>query len=477
MSHDDRAALIAQAVSLFEAEQADKAEPIYQQVLASDPDNIPALIGAAHCASNLRRDAEGALAILDHALKVAPSNDHVHQSRAAILNTKGDFAGAVASARRAIELNPRNALAYVNLTESTKITSGDPLFAQAERTLEQGGLAREHLVALHFALGKAYQDCGELDRAFQHFASGNDLKPEFTGQANYTQVAERQKALYSPAFCAEFKGAVRATPRPIFIIGMPRSGTTLLERMLAAHPDVTTAGERPEMNALSESLYANALKTRGDLAPDDAIRQAMTRDNLTKIARSYITKIAKVADAKSQNIIDKMPANFWTLGLITTVFADAPILHMQRHPLDTGLSNYLANFRGGLDYSNRLDTLGFYYRLYNDLMDHWQQVRGDRILRINYETLVSDPEGETRRILKFCKLDWCDACVHPEDTQGVIATASRWQARQKINTASVQKWRRYEDQLSPLIDALGGWEWIDAHEQERFARTDDGGQS
>jgi hypothetical protein len=162
-----------------------------------------------------------------------------------------------------------------------------------------------------------------------------------------------------------------------------------------------------------------------------------------------------------------MPVNFWNLGLIAATFADAPILHLRRNPLDTCLSNYLANFRTGMTFSNRLDTLGRYFRLYVDLMQHWEEVFPGRITTIDYETLVTDPEPEARRILSACNLDWHDACLHPEESDGMIATASRWQARQKINTASVEKWRRYEAHLAPLIDALGGMAWIDDFEARR----------
>jgi len=468
LSDDDRAVLLEKAISLFQSGQAEPAEPIYKQLLTAGPDDIQALIGAALCASTLRRDADGALALLDHAARLDPDNSHVHQSRAATLNMLGDFPGAVEAARKAIELNPYAVHAYVNLTDSMKVAAGDPLFDQANTALKAKALPDHDRAVLHFALGKAHQDAGDFDQAFHHFDAGNKLNPAFTSAKEYQGVADRQKALFSPDFCAKLSGAVNATPKPILIIGMPRSGTTLLERMLTAHPEVSTAGERPDIHRLSADFYQAAQKARPDIQPKDAIQAAMTRDNLANLARAYLTSIVKAADAKSPNIIDKMPTNFWHVGLVAAVFAKTPILHMRRHPLDTCLSNYLANFRTGLEYSNRLETLGLYFRLYDDLMTYWSTVLPGRILPVNYETLVAEPEAQMRRILTAYDLDWHEGCVHPEETKGVIATASRWQARQKINTSSVQKWRRYEKHLDPLVEALGGWDWIEGYEAKRF---------
>lgn len=468
LSSDSRANLLNGAATLFNSGKVAEAETAYAKVLKAAPTNVKALIGAALCATTLRRDATTALKLLKQAETVSPNNSHVHQSRAATLNMLGDFPGAVAAARKAIALNQNAAHAYVNLTDSQKIKAGDTLFEQAESALSSKALSDEERTVIHFALGKAYQDTGNWAQAFSNFQAGNALKPSFTGIENYRAVAERQKALFTPKFCKNLMGAAKTIPRPIFVIGMPRSGTTLLERMLAAHPQVSTAGERPEINQISASFFQNSQAARPDLPPAHAIHAAMTKTNLAKLARDYITKILGAADAKSPNIIDKMPTNFWNLGIISAIFADAPILHMRRHPLDTCLSNYLANFRTGLDYSNRLETLGQYYRIYDDLMAYWAEALPTRILQVDYETLVSSPETEARRILDFCDLDWCENCVRPEQTDGVIATASRWQARQKINTGSIEKWRRYENQLAPLVAALGGEAWVHAHEARRF---------
>ncbi|WP_353336147.1 tetratricopeptide repeat-containing sulfotransferase family protein [Pseudooceanicola nitratireducens] len=456
--------MLSRAAQAFQSGRLSEAEAIYTRILQSTPTNVKALVGAALCASTLRRDAARALSLLDRALQVSPRDAHVHQSRAATLNMLGDFDGAVQAARRAIDLNPAAAHAYVNLTDSMRVAPGDPLIARGEAALK-GAMSDADRSVLHFALGKAWQDCGDYDRAFTHFRGGNDLKPAFTGLETFAAVADRQKALFTAETCARLKGAARTTPRPIFIVGMPRSGTTLLERMLAAHPEVSTAGERPEVNHLSSRFFDQA--QRPGMPPDAAIRQAMTRDALADIARAYVTQVTPRADAPAPQIIDKMPTNFWNIGLIAACFADAPILHMRRHPLDTGLSNYIANFRTGLDYSNRLDTLGGYFRIYDDLMRHWTAVLPTRILDVDYEKLVQDPKGQMRRILSFCQLGWHDGCVHPEKTTGVIATASRFQARQKITTGSVHKWQRYAAHLSPLIDALGGEDWIAGYEARR----------
>ena len=464
-----RADVLSRAETLFQTGKVAEADRLYAQVLEGQPNNIRALIAKAVTGTRLRRSTDDALALLDHAASLAPTNSHIPQTRAAILNEMGDFDGAVAAARHALTLDPTCALAFVNLTDSTRLTKDDPVFALGDAALARPNLPRDDRILIHFALGKAYQDCHDYDRAFAHFDAGNALKPALDPFSKVTAVADRQKALFSPQLCATLRGAVTATPRPIFIIGMPRSGTTLLERMLAAHPEVTTAGERREMNHLSTDFFTKAQAAQPDIPPDQAIRKALTPTNLGNLARAYVTAVARAADAQRPNVIDKMPLNFWNVGLIAAIFSDAPILHLRRNPLDTCLSNYIANFRTGLAFSNRLETLGSYFRLYNDLMAHWDRAFPNRITHVEYETLVADPGGQMRRILDRCNLPWHDACLHPEQTSGIIATASRWQARQKINTTSVEKWRRYEAHLGPLIENLGGLAWIAEYDKARLS--------
>lgn len=463
-----RADVLSRAENLFQTGKVAEADRLYAQVLDTQPDNIRALIAKAVTGTRLRHSTDDALVLLDRAAELAPTNSHIPQTRAAILNEMGDFDGAVAAARHALTLDPACALAFVNLTDSTRLSPDDPVFALGDAALARPDLPRDDRILIHFAMGKAHQDCQDYDRAFAHFNAGNALKPALDPFSQVQAVADRQKALFSPQVCATLPGAVTAQPRPIFIIGMPRSGTTLLERMLAAHPMVTTAGERREMNHLSADFFAKAQAAQPKRPPDAAIRTAMTPSNLGRLANAYVTAIARAADAQRPNVIDKMPLNFWNVGLIAAIFSDAPILHLRRNPLDTCLSNYIANFRTGLAFSNRLETLGAYFRLYDDLMSHWDHALPNRITHVDYETLVADPEGEARRILNRCNLPWDDVCLHPEQTSGIIATASRWQARQKITTTSVAKWRRYETHLSPLVNALGGMAWIKRYDDTRL---------
>lgn len=463
-----RAELLSKAEKAFHDGQIEEADRLYQRLLVKAPNMVAALTGKAVTGTRLRGDPQEAFALLDRAAELEPTNSHVWQTRAAILNENGDFDGAIAAARRALQLDPTCALAFVNLTDSERVTAQDPVFALGEAALANPAVSDTNRQLIHFALGKAHQDCGAYDQAFAHFSAGNALKPEPEPIDNQRIVADRQRVLFSPEHCARLTGSVRTQPRPIFIVGMPRSGTTLLERMLAAHPEVSTAGERREFNHLSGQFYATAQSAiPGD--PTASIRASMTRAAFTAIAKAYITPVSRAADRRSPNVIDKMPMNFWNLGLIAATFAEAPILHLRRHPLDTCLSNYIANFSSGMDYSTRLETLGAYFRLYDDLMCHWEAVFPGRIVHVDYEALVSRPDTETRRILAACGLAWDDACLTPERTEGVIATASRYQARQKINRGSIEKWRRYERHLAPLITALGGMAWIESYEARRRA--------
>lgn len=459
------AVLLSQAAAQYRAGRLDLAEPLFDRLLDQNPDHPRALAGKAICLSHRHRQIETALDLLTRAVACDPDDAYLHQTLAATRNSAGDFPGAVDAARQALTLDPLCALAYVNLTDSTKITPDDPVFALGQTALTAPDLDETDRGLIHFALAKAHQDCRDWDAAFAHFQAGNDLKHETRDFTPFRDVAERQKTLFSPDYCRGIKGIAKTNPRPIFVIGMPRSGTTLLERMLVAHSDVSTAGERREMRDLSADFFAKSVQSHPDLPPHLAIRKMAGKDNLAQLAKAYVTRLTRAADAPLPNIIDKMPMNFWNVGIIAAIFRNAPILHMRRHPLDTCLSNYFANFQTGLGYSNRLTSLGQYFRLYDEMMRHWHHVFPGRILDVSYEALVSDPEREIRRILDHIGLEWQQACVHPESAKGMIATASRWQARQKINTASIEKWRRYQSHIDPLITALGGMGWIHSYMQ------------
>jgi hypothetical protein len=344
-----------------------------------------------------------------------------------------------------------------------KMSADDPMFDGALSLAhdENAKFADRRLAC--FALGKAYQDAKDWKNAFLHYQIGNDLHPDKVDMEDISRRVRLTEATFTKEFCETFPIGRPTRPRMIFIVGMPRSGTTLLERIITAHPDATTAGERPDMGLSYENFIQQAVKAQPDKTPAAATRDFMSQANLVRLQQHYLKKVAAHADDKDAGmIIDKLPHNFWRVGLLAAAFADAVIIHARRHPMDICWSCYTQNFKNGLVYTTRQATLAAYYRAYDRLMGHWRQVLGDRFLEVDYEEVVTDFETQARRIIDHCGLPWDDACARPEEAAGAVATASRWQVRQKVYKTSVQKWRNYEPYLQPLITALGGMEWIES---------------
>ena len=455
--------LAAQGRAKFQARRFREAEALFAEALRLAPEDPGAAVGLAVTIYEARRDASRALTLLDAACAHSPNHPSLHQTRAAMLSALGRFDEAVTAARRALDLNPRNALAMANIADAMKVPDGDPMLAKAEALTAANATPTDDRVVAHFALGKAYQDIGDWERAYSHIQRGNDLRGDQPDLEKQVQALTLLRTAFSAKACRVLRRAAVAGPRMIFIVGMPRSGTTLVERILVAHPDVSTAGERPDLATLFERLIQQAVRANPSRTPADALTRAMTTDNLTRLAEAYRGRVRPHADdLDAPVLVDKNPLNFWRVGAIAAVFPDAAILHTRRHPLDTAWSCFAQNFRGGVPFAGSQTALGLTYRRYSELMAHWRRVLPGRMHEIAYETLVADPDAGARRIVAAAGLDWHPDCAAPERSAGAIKTASRWQARQKVYRSSVEKWRRFEPWLGPMIDAMGGRDWVEA---------------
>lgn len=387
------------------------------------------------------------------ALALAPDYPPAQNAMGNMLGVAGDLAGAEWHYRRALALKPDYAGAFHNLADVAKLTPGDAawpgLMTLAERA---GGLSPEDAIALQFTLGRVREGQGEYPKAFVHFLEGNRQK---RATLNYDEL--RQVRFFEDfirVFTPEFMAARRLAtpdPRPVFIVGMPRSGTTLVEQILASHPQVHGAGE---VHALRNCL-------REELPPDNADfalpEQVATLDSaaFTRIAARYSTWMDGEAGG-ALKITNKLPGNMVLVGLMHLLYPDARIIHCSREPLDTCLSCFTKLFTTGHPFAYELGELGRFYRMYDRLMQGWRLALPGRMLELSYERLVGDFETEVRALVAHCGLPWDDACLRFHESRRSVRTASLAQVRRPIYSGSVGRWKNYEKELAPLKAALSG---------------------
>ncbi len=428
-----------------------EALPHVQQAVRLAPNAANAHHGLGFTLWNLERDPE-ALASFDKALSLDPRHVEAAMARGVLLYELGRQEEARAQLAHVIALSPSRTAAYLHLSEAKRFAPGDADIAAMERLLPRvANQPLQEQVNLHFALAKAYGDTGEQARAFQHLKQGNALKrrgldyDEAATLQSYPRIARK----FTAALIAQKAGHGNPSERPIFIVGMPRSGSTLIEQILASHPRVHGAGERKDFReaivAVDEQQYENY--------PD--LVATLTPEQLGAIASRYLASMGAGA-GDTDRFVDKMLGNFVYVGLIHMALPRARIIHARRDPVDTCLSCFSQHFRTSQKFAYDLGELGRFYRAYDRLMAHWQSVLpAGAMLEMQYEDMVADLEGQTRRMLDYCGLAWDDACLAFHETQRPVRTASGAQVREPLYKNSVGRWRAYEDDLGPLIEALG----------------------
>ena len=443
--------LDVQAEALLAAGRPRDAVRPLQAALKLEPNNFRALlrIGGAFGALGLR---EPALSAYRNAATAEPDDARPHFGAGIVLRNEGDYAQAKASFLRAHELDSNFVDPLVQLARVEKASAGDVLFDRLEKQLSRTDLRARGRAMIGFALGKMYEDVGDYDRAFDHFAAANRQRARDDDQPSAADhlaaVGETLERCCDERFFAERRDQGAATELPVFIVGMPRSGTTLIETILACHPAVYGAGELVHVPDIRRGLVRETPPSDWD-----PLLLGLPAAAVERAAQAYAAHLQSLAPGAAR-VIDKMPGNFEHLWLIALLFPRARVIHARRDAADTCLSCFVTNFEYAHNYRNDLATLGRYYRSYRRLMKHWRRVCPLPLLEIDYEELVADQEKISRRMVDFLGLDWHPDCLEFHKSSRSVQTASNVQVGRKMYQSSVQRWRRYERHLGPLLEEL-----------------------
>jgi tetratricopeptide (TPR) repeat protein len=371
------------------------------------------------------------------------------------LKTLGRQAEAVAAYREAVRLRPSLGEAWWSLANLKTAALGQGDIAQMEAELAGPSLDDEDRFHLLFALGQAYEDAGADETAFVRYAAGNALRrAELDYDAEETSLhVARTKALLSQSFFAARAGQGSPRPDPIFIVGLPRSGSTLIEQILASHSQVEGTQELPDIEAMAARLAGHPRRPSRGAYPD--ILAALAPSELQALGEEYLQRAAPHRKTAAPVFIDKMPNNFAHIGLIQLILPNARIIDARRHPIGCCFSAFKQHFAVGQPFTYSLDDLARYYRDYVELMAHVDAVLPGRVHRVIYEQLVADPDAEVRRLLAHCGLPFEDGCLRFYENGRAVRTASSEQVRRPIFTDAAEHWRRFAPWLAPLADRLG----------------------
>ncbi len=425
---------------LFELRHVDEAAESFSRALALQPDYAPAHLSLGLALRQQRRpdDAEKSCAA---ALAIDPNYVEALSFLGELRADRGQFADAESLFRRAIELRPDFAFGYSGIATHRKMTRDDRQWLAGAEALLDKRLPLATEISLRYALGKYFDDVQEYDDAFSHYRRANELSKRQGAKYDGRKLTDRVDQIirtFDEAFMRGRPDDASAAELPILIVGMPRSGTSLTEQILASHPSAFGAGEVIFWDAAYDA-YRDA----------EPVARAGP-ELIAGMARDYLGRLQSMSGGATR-VVDKMPANFLHAGLIHFALPRARIIHMRRHPFDTCLSIYFQNFFNIGPYAHDLNDLAHFYGEYVRITDHWRALLpASALLEVPYEALIEDQEGWTRRMLDFVGLPWDSRCLDFHKTERVVITASKWQVRQKVHSGSSGRWRNYEKYLGPL---------------------------
>ncbi len=425
-----------------------------ERLLADDPRH-PGYRNLRAAALARIGETEAAIEAYSGVLKDFPDQPKVWMSLGHALKAVGRQADSVDAYRRALALAPGLGEAWWSLANLKTVRFSPADVAAMTRQLARADISDEDRFHLEFALGKAREDAGDYAAAFESYARGNALRRrELDYEADETSDhLRRAKALFTPAFFAARAGQGCAAPDPIFVVGLPRSGSTLVEQILASHSQVEGSQELPDIIAMARRIGGRAEKGSQSRYPE-ALAE-LTADQLKALGEEYLERVEVHRKLGRPFLVDKMPNNFQHLGLIQLILPNARVIDARRHPLGCGFSAFKQHFARGQGFTYDLTDLGRYYADYVALMAHFDAVLPGRVHRVIYERMVADPEAEVRALLAACGLPFEDACLRFYENDRAVRTASSEQVRRPIFTDAADHWRNYDPWLGPLKAALG----------------------
>ena len=399
-------------------------------------------------------DYDTALATFDRILERLPGDPVTLTSKGHALKTQGDYDEAVAAYHASIASAPQHGEAFYSLANLKVYNFGDDEIARMLELEQDSNLSQMDRVHLCFALGKAYEDRSDFETSFRYYERGNRLKrARSTYDADdMSRDLRKQHDVCTADFFAERRGWGCDAPDPIFILGLPRAGSTLLEQILSSHSEVDGTLELPNILSLSQQLRRRGRAEDAGGYPE--ILAELPASDYRSFGQSFLED-TRIHRKGAPFFIDKMPNNFRHIGLIHLILPNAKIIDARRHPMACCFSGYKQLFAEGQEFTYDLDTAGRYYRDYVALMDHWNEVLPGKVLCVQYEDVVADLEGQVRRMLDFCELEFESACIEFHRTERSVRTPSSEQVRQPIFQSGLDYWRNYEPWLDPLKAALG----------------------
>ncbi|WP_421913792.1 tetratricopeptide repeat-containing sulfotransferase family protein [Mesorhizobium sp.] len=419
-----------------------------QYALELQPDIIAALCALGRVYTEFDKP-DLALPLYEKALKINRDHPKARIGMAAALAGLGRMEEAGVYLKEAIEHRVDVAAAYYDLVQTRKFTEEPAELQSILQELDRPQLKSEAVQSLHYAAGKVLNDLKRYAEAFHHFNGAKQAAGYTFNIDQYRRFVDLTIETFTPDLFAAKASYGNPSEAPVFVVGMPRSGTTLTEQICASHPDVHGAGELSKLRRV-----ANAIGLQSSASDFSKPMMTITEGLSKTLAEEHLSYLRERAPT-AQRIIDKMPHNFELIGLASLLFPNARIIHCRRDAIDNCVSCFVLPFSSAHSYNTDLRTLGLYYREYDRLMRHWNEVFPGRIFENCYETLVEHQETQSRRLIEYLGLPWDEACLRFFDREGAVTTPSRWQVRQPIYKSSVKRWKNFEGEISPLIEALG----------------------
>jgi len=448
-------ALTNLGAALHAVKRNEEAAPVLRAALARNPRFAEAHLNLGAVLRDLDNPDE-AESCFHHALAINADNALALDQLGGLYSETGRFAEGRECYLRALVIQPDNVRILFNLAQSGKAGADRPEIAALESLAgRSASLSGEQRILLHFALGKIYADLGENERSFAQYCAGNALKRNQThyNESAELEIFERIRTVFNTELIRSKSSSGNMSDRPVFILGMMRSGSTLVEQILASHTAVIAGGERTDFNEAYKSVR-QGLDLSGSYPETIA---SFSGKELRRIGDCYVERLEKAMKGRpAARITDKMPGNFTALGLIHLALPNAKIIHTVRDPVDTCLSCFFKLFSENQPFTYDLAELGRYYAAYKAMMAHWRKVLpADAFLDVQYEDLVNDFEHQARRIIAYCRLEWDERCLSFHETKRSVRTASQVQVRQPLNPNLARRWRPSAEKLAPLFEGLG----------------------